>query len=177
MDDRGRAERVFAGHWQKAHRGACENYLFGHSLEIREQREVVVVSAGGSPYDINLIQAHKALEMAAHACVDGGTIILLAECAEGLGRADFLKWFEEADSSALENRLGTAYEVNGQTAWALLTKAERFRIHTVTKLSDEDVRRMRMIPADSIESALANLSPDAKGYIMPRGAALLPVVE
>ena len=114
--------------------------------------------------------------MAAHACVDGGTIILLAECAEGLGRADFLKWFEEADSRALENRLRTAYEVNGQTAWALLTKAERFRIHIVAKLPDEEVRRMRMIPADSIESALANLSPHAKGYIMPRGAALLPVV-
>ena len=67
--------------------------------------------------------------------------------------------------------------VNGQTAWALLTKAERFRVHIVTKLGDEEVRRMRMIPADSIESALANLSPDAKGYIMPRGAALLPVPD
>jgi len=177
VDDHGRPEKLFAGHWRAAHARACEDYVAGHSLRIEEKREVVIVSSGGSPYDINLIQAHKALDMAAQACVDGGTIILLAECAEGLGRADFLKWFEEADSSALENRLGTAYEVNGQTAWALLTKAERFRIHIVTKLPDEEARRMRMIPADSIESALANLSPDAKGYIMPRGAALLPVFD
>ena len=49
-----------------------------------------------------MIQAHKALDMAAHACVDGGTIVLLAECGDGLGRPDFLKWFESEDSRALE---------------------------------------------------------------------------
>src|SRR5258708_30546496 len=47
VDDRGRAEKIFAGHWQKAHRHACEDYKTGQSLEIREKREVVVVSAGG----------------------------------------------------------------------------------------------------------------------------------
>jgi nickel-dependent lactate racemase len=177
VDDRGRVERVFAGHWQKAHRRACEDYMAGHAMEIREKRDVVVVSAGGSPYDINLIQAHKALDMAAHACVDGGTIILLAECVDGLGRTDFLKWFESADSGGLETRLRKAYEVNGQTAWSLLTKAERWRVHIVTELADEDVRRMRMIPAPSIEEAVSNIPADATGYIMPRGAAFLPVVS
>jgi lactate racemase len=176
VDDHGRAERIFAGNWQKAHARACENYIGGHSLRIREKRAVVVVSSGGSPYDLNMIQAHKALDMAAHACVDGGTIIFLAECGDGLGRADFLKWFESANSSDLETRLQTAYEVNGQTAWALLTKAERFRVHLVSELADDVVRRMRMIPARSLSEALATVKPNEQGYIMPRGAALLPVV-
>jgi nickel-dependent lactate racemase len=176
VDDHGRAERIFAGHWQKAHARACETYIGGHSLRIREKRAVVVLSSGGSPYDLNMIQAHKALDMAAHACVDGGTIIFLAECGDGLGRADFLKWFESVDSSALETRLQTAYEVNGQTAWALLTKTERFRVHLVSELADDVVRRMRMIPARSLSEALANVTSNAQGYIMPRGAALLPVI-
>jgi nickel-dependent lactate racemase len=145
-------------------------------LLIQERRDLVIVSCGGSPHDINLIQAHKALDMAAAACRDGGAIVFLAECRDGLGRADFLKWFESADASALETRLRTAYEVNGQTAWALLTKSERFQVHIITKLPDEEVRRMRMIPARSLEEVLATVSPDAKGYVMPRGAALLPVV-
>lgn len=177
VDERGRCERVFAGHWRTAHAHACEAYAAGHSVRIAEKRELVVVSCGGSPYDINMIQAHKALDMAALACVDGGLIVLVAECADGLGRNDFLKWFESGDSRALESRLRKAYEVNGQTAWALLTKAERFRVHIVTKLPDDGVRRMRMIPADSIDEALAYAGADAKGYIMPRGAALLPVVD
>jgi nickel-dependent lactate racemase len=175
VDDRGRPEKVFAGHWQKAHARACAEYLGGHSMPIKEKREVVVVSCGGSPYDINMIQAHKALDMAAHACTDGGTIVLLAECGEGLGRADFLKWFESASSSALESRLQQAYEVNGQTAWALLTKSERFRIRIITKLDEDEVRRMRMTPAKTIEDALSDLPPNTGGYIMPRGAALLPL--
>jgi lactate racemase len=177
VDERGRAEKIFAGHWRSAHAQACTNYIAGHSLRIKEKREVVVVSCGGSPYDINMIQAHKALDMAAQACRDGGLIIFLAECGDGLGRADFLKWFESEDSSALETHLRHAYEVNGQTAWALLTKTERFRVHLVTSLADEEVRRMRMIPGRSLEEALATVSPDAQGYIMPRGAALLPISE
>ena len=176
VDDKGRAEQIFAGHWRTAHERACEAYAAAHSIMIPEKREIVIVSGGGLPYDINLIQAHKALDMAAHACVDGGTIILVAECRDGLGRSDFLKWFEAEDSTALETRLREQYEVNGQTAWALLTKAENFRVHVVTKLSDSNVRKMRMRSAKSIESLLSVISPLTKGYIMPRGAALLPVM-
>jgi len=176
VDQRGHPQKVFAGSWRVAHRLACESYLADHSKRIDEKREVVVVSCGGSPYDINIIQAHKALDMAAQACVDGGTIVLLAECSDGLGRADFLKWFESENSSALETRLREKYEVNGQTAWALLSKTERFRVLMITKLADDDVRRMRMIPAGSLEEALANISSRARGHIMPRGAAVLPVI-
>jgi len=175
VDDRGRVEQVFAGDWRAAHRRACEVYTSSHARRIPERRELVIVSCGGSPYDINMIQAHKALDMAAHACVDGGSIVLLAECGDGFGRPDFLKWFESADSRALEARLREAYEVNGQTAWALLTKTERFRVRIITKLPDDEVRKMRMIPAPSIEEATAAVAPNTKGYLMPRGAALLPL--
>jgi nickel-dependent lactate racemase len=177
VDDKGRIEQVFAGHWRTAHERACEVYATAHSTAISEKREVVIVSCGGLPYDLNLIQAHKALDMAAHACVDGGTIIWLAECGDGLGRIDFLKWFESEDSRAQEIRLREHYEVNGQTAWALMTKAESFRVHIVTDLDKDSVHRMRMIPANSIDSVLAQISPNTPGYIMPRGAALLPRTE
>jgi len=174
VDDHGHVEKIFAGHWRAAHRQACEDYVRGHSVDIREKREVVIVSCGGAPYDINMIQSHKALDMAANACAEGGTIIFLARCGDGLGRADFMKWFASKDSRALESRLRDAYEVNGQTAWALLTKTERFRVHIVTDLNDEQARAMRMTKSRSLEEALAKVSPDARGYILPRGAALLP---
>jgi len=177
VDERGHPHKVFAGNWRVAHRQACESYLTDHSKRIDEKREVVVVSCGGSPYDINMIQAHKALDMAAQACVDGGTIVLLAECIDGLGRTDFLKWFESENSPALEARLREKYEVNGQTAWALLSKAERFRVLMITKLADDEVRQMGMTPARSLKEALASVSPSARGHIMPRGAAVLPVIN
>jgi nickel-dependent lactate racemase len=174
VDERGRVTRVYAGDWRAAHRRACEDYAAAHSLQLESRREVVIASCGGSPYDLNLIQAHKALEMASYACVEGGTIVLLAECADGLGRADFLKWFEAEDSRALETRLRERYEVNGQTAWSLLVKAERFRVYLISNLEDEAVRRMRLRPARTIDEALAQT--DAIGYIMPRGASLLSII-
>jgi nickel-dependent lactate racemase len=175
VDERGRALRVFAGNWRAAHRRACDEYAASHSLKIDRKRDVVVVSCGGAPYDINMIQAHKALDMAAQACVPGGAIILLAQCADGLGRADFLKWFEFADSRALELRLRDSYEVNGQTAWSLLTKAESFRVHLVSNLADADVPRMRLIPASSLEGALTQTDQTGDAYIMPRGSSTLPI--
>jgi nickel-dependent lactate racemase len=177
VDEQGRPIRVYAGDWRAAHRRGCAEYADEHVLPIPEKRPVVIASCGGAPYDINLIQAHKALEMAAHACAEGGTLILAAECSNGLGRADFLKWFEAEHSRALESRLREKYEVNGQTAWSLLTKAERFRIHLISDLPEEDVRRMRMRPARSIEEAMAGIGSEAPGYIIPRGASHLPVVR
>jgi nickel-dependent lactate racemase len=175
VDEAGRAVKIHCGHWEKAHQWACEDYLGTHSIPIDQQRDLVVVSCGGSPFDINFIQAHKALDMAAKACHEKGTIVLIAECADGLGRPDFLKWFSEKDSQALALRLREEYEVNGQTAWALLSKAERYRIHLVSSLHDNDVRLMGMLPARSIADVVA--TDQATGYIMPRGAAVLPLVR
>ena len=177
VDERGRTVRIYGGDWRAAHRAGCIEYLSNHSMKIGRKREVVIVSCGGYPYDINLIQAHKSLEMAAHACTDGGMIVLLAECRDGLGHPTFLKWFEEKDSRALEMRLRDAYEVNGQAALSLLVKSERYRIHLVSKLPDKDVRRMRMRPARSLPDVLNSLDQSIEGYIMQRGAAFLPVIE
>ena len=176
VDERKRAVKVFCGDWRLAHRAGCEYYLDQHSVGIPARRDVVIASCGGFPHDINLIQAHKALDMAALACNDGGTIVLLAECSDGLGRPDFLKWFDEPDSRALEARLVNGYEVNGQTAWALLTKAERYRVCLISELPTESVKRMRMIPVRTISEALDGAG-NGNGFIMPRGAAVLPRVH
>ncbi|HLL74062.1 MAG TPA: nickel-dependent lactate racemase [Pyrinomonadaceae bacterium] len=176
VDERGRAVRLYAGDWRAAHRLACAEFADTHAVHIEERRPLVVASCGGHPYDINMIQAHKALDMAAYACEPGGSIVLVAECPEGTGRADFMQWFDSADSRSLAGRLRDSYAVNGQTAWALLTKAERFDVHLVSSLPEEQVIRMRMKPARTVEEALAKVDPSADGYVMPHGAHLMPVV-
>jgi nickel-dependent lactate racemase len=177
VDERGRAVRLYAGDWRTAHRHACAEFATRHTVNIDEKRPVVVASCGGAPYDINLIQAHKALDMATYACAEGGSIVLVAECAEGLGRADFSDWFDAKDSPALAARLKEHYAVNGQTAWALLTKAERFDIHLVSQLPDEQVKKMRMTPARTVEAALARIGGGGEGYVLPRGAHFMPVLS
>jgi len=177
VDEEGRAVGVFAGHWLDAHLKACAEYTEGHSALIDGKRDLVIASCGGAPYDINLIQAHKAMDMAAKACAEGGTIILIAACNDGLGRPDFLKWFTSANAQALASQLKTEYEVNGQTAWSLLTKVEAFRVILVSELEPDIVRQMHMIPARTLDEAIAAAGEFISGFIMPRGASLLPIVR
>jgi lactate racemase len=168
VNDAGEAVDLFCGDWIASHRAACDKYAADHTIKTSEKRELVIASCGGFPHDINMIQAHKALETASRACIDGGTIVLLAECADGLGRKDFLDWFETGSSDELAEKLCAAYQVNGQTAWSLLKKAERFDIRIVTALDEEVTGKMRLKRTEDLDGL-----PDGPGYIVPFGAKFL----
>lgn len=173
VNESGEATDIFCGNWITAHRAACEFYASQNTIEVAEKRDLIIASCGGFPHDINIIQAHKALEMASRVCMDSGTIIFLAECADGLGRKDFLSWFEAENSDALAEKLCTNYQVNGQTAWNLLRKAERFDIKVITSLSEDETRPMRLQKARSLDEILSGLDKNAKGYILPFGSKVL----
>jgi len=170
VDEQGRAVKVFAGNWKTSHTAACDFYTKNYSLDVPEKRGVVIVSCGGAPYDTNVIQAHKALLMAAGACEEGGRVIWLAQCPDGLGRDDFLEWFSAGNSRELAERLSEKYQVYGQTAWSLLTLAEKYRVIMISELPEEITRRLRMQTARSLTDALSQINPDSKGYIVPYGA-------
>lgn len=168
VNDAGEAVDLFCGDWTTSHRVACDKYAADHTITIPEKRELVIASCGGFPHDINMIQAHKTLETASRACAGGGTIVLLAECADGLGRKDFLDWFDAENSAALAEKLCAAYQVNGQTAWSLLKKAERFDIRIVTALDNEVPGKMKLKKTGDLDGL-----PDVSGYIVPFGAKFL----
>jgi len=170
VNDAGEAVDVFCGDWIVSHRAACDAYAAEHTVQIAEKRDLVVVSCGGFPHDINLIQAHKALDAASRACNDGGTIVLLAECRDGLGRDDFIRWFDAANTNELADMLCEKYQVNGQTAWSLLKKAERLDVRIVTNIDLETTKKMRLSKIEPhLVQDLLN-SNSCAGYILPNGA-------
>ena len=171
VDDAGEIVDLYCGDLLSSHRAACDSYDASHTTYISERRPIVIVSCGGYPFDVNLIQAHKALEAASRACEEGGTIILLAECRDGLGRSDLMKWFAAADSMELARMLCEKYQVNGQTAWSLLRKAERFDVRFVTALPDDQTSAMRIGRID-IESVSEVLRAEKSGYILPAGSKI-----
>jgi nickel-dependent lactate racemase len=170
VDEKGRAVKIFAGHWKNSHLAACEFYAENYSFETPEKLDWVIVSCGGAPYDTNIIQAHKALLTAANVCKEGGAIIWLAQCADGAGREDFLDWFSVENSLGLAERLSKKYQVYGQTAWSLLSVLERYRVTMVTDLPKEITRRMRVQTARDLDDALSHIAPNSTGYIVPYGA-------
>jgi nickel-dependent lactate racemase len=170
---------AFAGHWRDAHEEGCRYYREHFSYPLRNKADLVVVSCGGFPKDINLIQAHKSMEYAAHALKDGGVMILLAECRDGFGNATFFNWFRHKLLDKFEAALREQYEINGQTAYSTLQKAQRFRIILVSEFSGQQVEQMGMLPAGSLDEALQTadlfLPPDWTALVMPEGGSVLPV--
>lgn len=172
---------AFAGDWREAHGQGCSYYGREFSFAISEKSDLVIVSCGGFPKDINLIQAHKSMEFASKALRDGGVMILLAQCIDGYGNPTFFSWFRFSGLDTFEAELRKNYEINGQTAYAILEKALRFRIILVSQLPDAEVRAMRMTPAKSLFEALEIaeewLPEEYAAYVVPEGGTVLPVLR
>ena len=170
---------AFAGHWRDAHEEGCRFYRQHFSYPLQEKSDLVIVSCGGFPKDINLIQAHKSMEYAAQALKDGGVMILLAECRDGFGNSTFYNWFRHKQLNQLEAALREKYEINGQTAYSTLQKAQRFRIILVSEFPAQQVLEMGMLPASSLDEALQvakELLPAGwSALVMPEGGSVLPV--
>jgi lactate racemase len=171
---------AFAGPWREAHEEGCRFYRERFSFPIREKAGLVIVSCGGFPKDINLIQAHKSMEYASQALKEGGVMIFLAECRDGFGNATFFNWFRHRHLDEFESALRSHYEINGQTAYSMLMKAQRFRIILVSQFPDHQVEEMGMIPARSLDDALSKsdklLPPEWRALVMPEGGSVLPVL-
>lgn len=172
---------TFAGDWQQAHMEGCRYYAEHFSYPITALADLVVVSCGGYPKDINTIQAHKSMEYASRALKPGGVMVFLAQCSDGHGHPTFFNWFGFPTCVELESALRKRYEINGQTAWSLKDKAERFRIIMVSALPDEEVRAMGIAPAkdldDALEKAKGLLPENYRAYLIPEGGAVLPVLQ
>jgi nickel-dependent lactate racemase len=171
---------AFCGPWREAHEAGCRFYRERFSFPIQELADMVIVSCGGFPKDINFIQAHKSMEYGSQALREGGVMILLAECRDGFGNATFFDWFRHKRLDEFEAALRERYEINGQTAYSTLQKAQRFRVILVSRFTAHQVEEMGMTPARSLDDALVmaeGMLPSGwKALVMPEGGSVLPVV-
>lgn len=82
---------VFAGNPVKAH-AAGVDFLERTSLEtLPEPVDAAITSSAGYPLDLTFYQVLKGVTAAAHIVKPGGTILLVAECAEGIGSPPYAR--------------------------------------------------------------------------------------
>lgn len=122
---------------------------------INDQADIVVASCGGYPKDINVYQAQKALDAAALAVKPGGTIILAAECPEGLGEETFEEWIDGARTPQdILDRFDRQFELGGHKAYAICRTLNKASIILVSSLDTAQVENMFLTPAASLDEAL-----------------------
>jgi len=169
---------VVAGDFIEAHRKGVEVVDAMYKVPV-DPADAVIVSCGGFPKDINLFQANKALDNATQAVKEGGSIILVAECAEGIGNQVYECWNRECRSpdDAIE-RFKKCFEFGGHKTAIIAKTSKKFKLYLVSKLSDEQTRNAFFTPMASIKDALSAVlseNPDAKIHLMPHGGQTLPV--
>lgn len=179
VDDGHRVVGAFAGDVTQAHRRGCALVAARGQAPISSLADVVLVSAGGFPKDINLYQAQKALDNAAQAVKAGGVIVLVAECAEGFGNQTFENWMRESVSPDDRlARLQQSFVLGGHKAAAIAAVQKRAAVLLVSRLPDEAVRRCGLWPYPdpqrALQAALVRTGPGASLLVMPQGGAVLP---
>ena len=175
--------KAVAGDVTKAHRAGCAFLDTLYQKEIKERADIVIVSQGGAPKDLNLYQTQKALDNAKHAVKKGGTIILVGSCKEGLGESRFEKWLTEASRpEELIDRVKADFQLGGHKAAAIAMVLQNAEIYLVSEMEPDFVRSLFMAPygnvQDALEAAFAAQGAQAKVIVMPYGGSTLPgIVE
>ncbi len=125
---------LHAGSVIDSHRRAIKSYRDEHEFQIDNSPDVLVLSPGGSPSDVDLIQSHKALQHTRELYGPETEVVLFAECPDGYGSEDIKPWLMEESIDVIREKLNRSFEVYGRTALALRTLAENTRLSVVTEM-------------------------------------------
>lgn len=182
LDDHKKIAFAAAGDRIRAHRAACR-FLDGlYKIRIDHPAEVVIVSTGGYPKDINLYQAQKSIDNAKHAVKEGGIMVVAAACTEGCGSDVFRKWIEQYDTPDDRIRaIHEHFELGGHKSAALALVQKKCTVYLVTDMEEAMVRKANMVPfrdlQTAVDTALEKMGKDAGVYFIPVGGSSLPMED
>ena len=182
LDEHKHIVYAVAGDVTKAHRVGCAYLDKMYRKKLPQQADIVLVSQGGAPKDANLYQVQKALDNAKHAVRDGGTIILIGACAEGLGSKTFERWLTTAPTAhSMVEEIGRNFELGGHKAAAIGMVLDRAQIDLVSEMDADFVRSIFLNPQPTaqaaLDAAMEKYGPNASVIAMPYGGATLPYIE
>lgn len=171
--------RAVAGDPIKAHREGCAFLDQLYLKPLSHGADIVLVSQGGAPKDLNLYQTQKALDNARHAVNQGGVIILIGSCKEGLGEKTFETWMTTSPSpEAMIERIGRDFQLGGHKAAAIAMTLEKADVYLVSEMEPDFVRSIFLTPMPTAQAALdrafEKLGPEATVLAMPYGGSTLP---
>lgn len=182
LDEHKEIIHAVAGDAVLAHREGCAFLDRFYRSQISKRADIVVVSQGGAPKDLNLYQTQKALDNAKHAVRKGGVIVLVGSCGEGLGEQVFEEWmFHAKRPEDLICRVRQKFELGGHKAATIAMVLENADIYLVSDLEPETVERLFMRPFPSVQAAvdtaMGRLGPHASVIVMPYGGSTFPVEQ
>ena len=176
---------VFSGDLIEAHKAGCEFVKRSAMQAIAEPFDVVVTTNSGYPLDLNLYQGIKGMSAGARILKEGGTLILAAECREGVpsgSELDKLLRYAQNPEEIL-TLLSTPGFVRPEQ-WqaqiqALIQRKADVRVYS--SLDDDALQAAHLAPCADISGTVAEElekhGPDARVAVLPQGPLTIPYLE
>lgn len=146
--------------------------------------EIVITTPGGFPKDIDLYQAQKSMAAAEMVVKEGGTVILPAECRDGVGARGFYEWMAAAScpQDVIDRFIKEGYSIGSSKAWLFSRCLKRAEVIVVTKgIDDRTLEKMFAKRTDTIDQAvrmaLARHGEKAQIVLMRNGSDIIPRFE
>jgi len=153
-----------------------------YKVKVKEKADIVVTAADGSPHDVNLYQAYKAIHLGLNVVKENGIIILIAECPDGHGSQPYYEWMKKYKTrEEMEKELSKEFVPGGHKAFyhvKALEKAKFFIVSGMDRKMLENVFRMRVFDTvdEAINEAIKDKGENAKIIAIPRGTTTLPIL-
>jgi nickel-dependent lactate racemase len=177
MDRHQRVYRVASGDLFQAFDLAVDwaNEVFVADIE---ERADVVVTVAPYPMDVDLYQSQKAIENGKLAVKDGGVVILVSKCREGIGGEAFYRQLSASrDPKQILENLRVEYKLGYHKAAKLAELMDRAELYAVTGLPCEALERINVTPfrcaQEALDHALA-ARPGGKVLVMLDGSVTVP---
>jgi nickel-dependent lactate racemase len=173
---------VFAGDIIKAHRVGADFVKKSAMQEVDAPFDIVITTNSGYPLDLNLYQGVKGMSAGARVVKQGGTLILAAECREGVPAGSHLDKLLRSASGPDEilKMLNTPGFVRAEQ-WQAHIQAlvqRKANVLVYSSLSDDDVRAAHLTPCRDISAAVDRLiKSDGNGArvaVLPQGPLTIP---
>ena len=148
-----------AGDLSQAHEAGC-NFLEGLCGARCVSAPIAITTNGGYPLDQNIYQAVKGMTAAEAVVHPGGVIIMASSCIDGHGGESFYQEMIAGDdmNALMANILSRGRNETHADQWEaqiLIRILQKARVIMVSQAPDQLIRDMHMIPAHSMEEALA----------------------
>jgi len=175
--------KAFAGDLEQAFYEGVKVVDEMYRVTVNRKADIVIVSPGGHPADVNLFQAYKGVDSALEVVKRGGVVVLVAECPEGHGNQVFYDWMVKfGDLRAVEREIKRNFVLGGHKAYYLLKALQNHDIILVSSMPDYYAANIfKLKTARAVNSALNEAfsiaGKDAKVWAMPYGNFTLPEVK
>lgn len=178
MDTQTGGSRLICGDFFRAWEQSCREAQDMMGIPIAKAADIVVVSCGGYPKDINLYQGVKSLINAAEAVKPGGQIVFLAECREGGGAPDYFDWIKPLRAGTLDADLRANFTIAGYIFYASCEVMVKTEVLMLTQIAPETLDGMGARVFSDIASLLEEVDFSGKDiYVMPYGGYTVPYLE